>query len=146
MTSGKYEGIATDVLETTQYSFVLNSIWKVTPSGDSQQIVRITVDPEPLPEEVTISLLAASGGAASGAGITVISSIVNGNPPTGIYFILHQLQIIILLLMIDPFIPEKMESYLEGQGFALVNLNFIPSRDLPFIDVPLDWMESEQTN
>ena len=48
--------------------------------------------------------------------------------------------------MIDPFIPSNLKDYLESQGFSLVSFNFIPSGDLPLIDIPVDWMQSEQTN
>ena len=48
--------------------------------------------------------------------------------------------------MIDPFIPDTMKTYLEGQGFALITFNFIPSADIPGIDIPVDWMEADQPN
>ena len=148
--SGKFEGTAPNVNKVTKYSLIMHSEWVSEPTGSTDQIITLTVSPKPvevLPEEeVTISLAESSGGAALGAGISGINSIITGNPPTGLYFILHQLQLIILFLMIDPFIPETLKIYLEGQGFALVNFNFIPSGDIPGFDIPIDWLDSEQTN
>ena len=140
-TSGKYEGTAPLVKNETVYSFILNSTWTTYPAGSSEQVVKFTIIPIP-PTIATVSL----GGAAAGAGVSVINSVVSGNPPTGIYFILHQLQMIILFLMIDAFIPETLQTYLEGQGFALVNFNFIPSGDIPGFDLPITWMNGNQTN
>jgi len=150
-TSGKFEGTAPSVTEATNYSFILHSEWTTLPSGNTDQTVTLTVSPKPVEvvpekEDTKITIPNTGGGAAAGAGISTINSAITGTPPTGIYFILHQLQLIILFLMIDPFIPETLKVYLEGQGFALVNFNFIPSADIPGFDIPIDWLETEQTN
>ena len=145
--TAKFEGTAPEVEEETTYSFKFKSEWKTKPKGDSSQIITLKVKPKE--EESTsksISLAATSGGAAAGAGVSAVTSALTGNPPTGLYAILHQLQLIILFLMIDPFIPDTLKTYLEGQGFVLVNFNMIPSADIPGIDIPVDWLESEQTN
>ena len=153
--TGKYEGTAPRVEKSTNYSFVLHSEWTTNPAGTSEQIVKLTVGPAekeetpiniPNDKPVAKSEAGSAGAAAAGAAVSSINAIVSGNPPTGIYFILHQLQLIILFLMIDPFIPDTLKTYLEGQGFALVNFNMIPSADIPGIDIPVDWLESEQTN
>ena len=60
--------------------------------------------------------------------------------------VLHQIQMILLLLMIDSFIPETLKNYLSSNGFLMLNFNFIPVIDLPFIDIPVDWMDEEQVN
>jgi len=53
---------------------------------------------------------------------------------------------VILMLMIDPFIPQGLRDYMESQDFVMVNFNFIPAADIPLIDIPVDWMHSEQTS
>ena len=141
--TGKYEGTAPKVEKSTTYSFILHSEWTTHPAGTSEQVVKYTVEP---PEKEVTSLALSNAGAVAGATVSSINAIVSGNPPTGIYFILHQLQLIILFLMIDPFIPDTLKTYLENQGFVLVNFNMIPSADIPGIDIPIDWLESEQTN
>ncbi|CAI2369754.1 unnamed protein product [Moneuplotes crassus] len=155
MTSKKYEGTAPNVTSTTNYTLILKSTWTTKPAGSSQQIVTFTIAPKPVanatePEEepIVLSSAVAAVTAGSGGGIAaaVANSIANVSPPTAVYFILHQLQLIILFLMIDPYIPNSMKAYLEGQSLALVNFNFIPTTELPGIDIPVGWMHGEQAN
>ena len=63
-----------------------------------------------------------------------------------LYAILHFLQILILLLLIDPFIPGSIKTYLEGQAIFLMNFNFIPLVDIPFINFPTFWIDMPQPN
>ena len=50
------------------------------------------------------------------------------------------------MLMIDPFIPQPLRDYMESQDFVMISFNFIPVGDIPIIDIPVDWMHSEQTS
>jgi hypothetical protein len=89
---------------------------------------------------------AAQAGAAVGAGATVISTTISGNPPTGIWAIIHQLQYILLLLMIDDFTPDEIDAYIEAQSDSLLSFSFLPFDSFPGVNIPIDWMYFEQPN
>jgi len=50
---------------------------------------------------------------------------------------------IILILLIDPFIPDSVRVFMESQDILLFNFHFLPSGDIPLIDIPVDWMNPE---
>ena len=51
--------------------------------------------------------------------LSTISSTLSGSSLSKLYIILNLLQIIMILFLIDPFIPESVKRYLEGQSFSL---------------------------
>ena len=142
---GKFEGTAPTAKYTKTYSFILNSSWTSDPPGNSQQIIEITVSPTT--KGTTASMVATTTsqsavmiGGASAVGI----SFAIGSPPLGLYLILQLLQIIILLMMIDSFIPTSIRDYIESQSFALANFNFLPTANIPVVNIPVDWLDSKQ--
>lgn len=78
--------------------------------------------------------------------VCLLTSIFNTPSFSGFYLILQQLQMIILVLMIDPFIPDSLLKYLDGQDLVMVTFNFIPVSELPAIKTPVNWFDSEQSN
>jgi len=147
-TSGYFEGTAPYVRLATNYSFILSSSWQTNPAGNSDQVVTVTVTQQEYSGYDQISIEAATVSSqtvvALSATTTVGMAAVQGTSFTGFYLILHQLQMIMLFLTIDSFIPKSVESYLEGQSFALVTFNFISSKDIPFLSVFLKWLDSAQ--
>ena len=145
--TGVFEGTAPRVVKETVYSFILKSTWKMISPGESEQIVQITVNNNvPLSTAGAVAVATSTGTVALGGGMAAGSSLLSGSPPVGFYFILHQFQMIILMLMIDPFIPQSLRDYMKSQDFVMVNFNFIPVEDLPLIDILVDSMHSEQTS
>ena len=154
-TTGKYEGTAPEVSGTETFSFKIQASWTTNPAGSTEQIVTITVgqkpaDPSPV-EEVVDAVISTPAAAlltqlavGATAGLSIMKSIMSGNPPTGLYLIIHLLQIIILLLMIDDFVPEELKLYLESLDYALISFNFIPTVKFPVIKIPANWMEAPQ--
>ena len=145
--SSKYEGTAPSVNKTTVFTFKLKTTWTSTPAGSTEQIVKVQVDTKP--PRSTSEILASSvstGTLVIGGGVATILSIISGNPPTGLYLILNILQMIVLLLLIDSFIPFSLQEYLSNQDLIMINLNFIPSTNFPLINIPVKWMDAEQTN
>ena len=147
-TSGYFEGTAPYVRLATNYSFILSSSWQTNPAGNSDQVVTVTVTQQEYSGYDQISIEAATVSSQTvvtlSATTTVGMAAVQGTSFTGFYLILHQLQMIMLFLTIDSFIPKSVESYLEGQSFALVTFNFISSKDIPFLSVFLKWLDSAQ--
>ena len=147
-TIGNYEGTPPVIKnETAEYSFILEANWTTISAGSTQQEINLTVSYSTGPTSAStlasfsVQLAAAVGGIAS-IGIALAS----GSPPTAFYSILHLLQMIIIVLMIDPFIPDSITSFIENQGFSLLNFNFIPPSEIPIINVLVNWVDYQQTN
>ena len=47
-------------------------------------------------------------------------------------------------MMIDSFIPTSIRDYIESQSFALANFNFLPTANIPVVNIPVDWLDSKQ--
>lgn len=41
-------------------------------------------------------------------------------------------------------VPEKLTEYIEGQSFAMINFNILPTTELPGVKIPIDWFDYEQ--
>lgn len=143
---GKYTGVAPWVKAETIFSFILESTWTGQYADSESQVVNVVVNSGPQSLSLQNAIASSAAMVAAGAAVGVAISMISGNRPTCLYFVLHQLQMIILLMMIDPFIPAAIKDYLKSQGFVLVTFNFIPSGDIPGIDIPVEWMDEEQTN
>ena len=91
---------------------------------------------------VTSAQIAALAGIfMSGAGSTA-----SGGSLSKLFLVVNLLQIIMILFIIDPFIPESGKKYLESQSFTLCNFNFIPTVSFPVIRPSIKWIDSEQVN
>ena len=141
-----YEGRAPTVRDEIIYSFVLKSSWGLS-VVELKQVVKIIINNDvPITTAGMIASISSIASVAVCGLIAIGGSIFNNNPLSGFYLVLHQIQMVILMLMIDSFIPQGLREYIESQDFVMVNFNFIPVIDLPLIDIPLDWMHSEQTS
>ena len=144
--TGNYTGKSPFIIEDESYSFVLNTNWTSHPEGNSSQVVTVVVGKQTSDLAVVVTAGAVLAGSGAGVAASAAISIVSGSPPTALYSILNLLQMVILFLIIDPFIPESLRIILEGNSLALLNFNFIPVVDLPYVEIPIDWMDSEQRN
>lgn len=145
--TGEFTGTTPVVDAETNYTFYLNADWSTFPSGTTQQLITLTVAPEAddgvtdvQADLITSTQVASIGGIVIAAGIALLTM----SPPYGVWAIMHQLQMILLILMACSEIPEPILSYMQGQSFSLVNLSTIPSIELPGIEIPVDWMDFEQ--
>ena len=144
-TTGKLEGTAPTAKYRNTYSFILNSSWTSVPAGNSQQVIEITVSPNTKGTTASSIATVASQSTVMMVGAWAVgTSFTIGFPPSGLYLILQLLQIIILLMIIDPFIPTSIRDYIEGQSFALANFNFLPSPNIPVVNIPVTWLDSKQ--
>jgi len=74
--TSKYEGRAPKVINETIYSFVLKSVWKSTSSGESEQVVQITVNNDvPITTAGLVASSASTGAVASGGGVAAGASL-----------------------------------------------------------------------
>lgn len=44
------------------------------------------------------------------------------------------------MMIIDDHIPSDVTEFSEGTSFAMFNFDFIPAAEIPFIDIPVDWL------
>jgi len=108
----------------------------------------------PTPEVVLVQVqnqesqtaAASQAGAAAGIGASILSSAVSGSPPTGVWAIVHQLQFILLLLMVDDYTPDEIDAYIEAQSTAMFSFDFIPFVAMPGFSIPVEWMDFQQPN
>ena len=149
-TTGVIDGTAPDIKSSKIYSFYVNATsteW----TGVAQKLITLEVDVTPAITPIAIvssagAAAAAQAGAAAGMGASMVSSTISGSPPTGIWAIIHQLQYILLLLMVDDFIPEELQIYIEAQSSSMMNFNFLPFDSIPGVNIPVDWMDFQQPN
>ena len=128
--------------EDQTYSLNLISNWTEQPVGVTSQSITIEVKslPSPVTAAAKVAVGVAQGQTAAGGVLAGINSILNGSSPTSLWAIVDQLQMVILLLLIDDYTPEDINEYLGGVGFVMFNFNFIPVTDIPYVDIPTDWM------
>ena len=155
-TASKFEGTAPKLARNNSYSFILNSQWTTNTTvatnvaSSSSQLVKVEISPQTYTGYKEVVLEAATVSSQVLVGVSATTTIgisaVRGTSFAGFYLILHQLQMIILFLLIDPFIPESVMNYLEGQSFALVTFNFISSEDIPILKLFVKWIGTVQEN
>ncbi|CAI2379148.1 unnamed protein product [Moneuplotes crassus] len=80
---------------------------------------------------------AASTAAQAAAGVAMAlaaaSSVVSMSSPVGMFSMINQLQLYILLPMLPPYFPAKVGDFILGMDFAFVSLDFIPTDDIPLV-------------
>ena len=74
----------------------------------------------------------------------VFFSIVNMSSPVGIWSLVNQFQILMLLLLTGAFIPKSIRQYLSGFKFLSLKLDFIPLNKIPLISELYGSMKFEQ--
>jgi hypothetical protein len=78
---------------------------------------------------------------------TIATSALKASSPTAMWSLFNQLQMLILLLLVnDSYVPTDVSEYIKQQGFAMLNFNFIPTTEIPYLNFPTDWMDYEQNN
>ena len=79
-------------------------------------------------------------------GIAAAVSLMNMSSPIGVWSIINQFQMLMLLILTDAFIPETVRQYLSGMDFVSLNFDFIPFIKVPLISELYLWMKFEQNN
>lgn len=85
--------------------------------------------------------------AASGAGVllALVISIFNLSSPMAIWAMANQFQLYMLLLLTKTSIPSDVSGYITGNQFMTFSMNFIPLNKIPVIELPLEWMNFDQS-
>lgn len=163
-TLGKLTGTLPQVSVNTTFNFYIDatsSEW----TGVLQKLITINVivPPPPVPAPVPATVpktevtpeasteakaaaTSAQAGTAAVVGVSTVGSMFSGSNPTVIWTILNQLQMLVLILLVDNFLPTDIESYMQGVEFALVSFDFLPVMEVGFVNSTLEWMDFEQPN
>jgi hypothetical protein len=134
-TTGVVSGKAPTLENTVQFQFYYVTEWMGTPPGTLSQLVTLNVtipanktkseSPATAAQATALASASAQGTVAATAGFSFVGALLNGSAPVALWFVLQQLQMVILLLLIDPFTPDSINDYLEGVGFAMFDFGFI---------------------
>lgn len=79
--------------------------------------------------------------AAIGAVAALGSSIINMSSPNIIWAIANQMQSLVLLVVMNVYIPEGLVNLLVGSSFANFNLDFLPYYKIPMIRNGAEWVD-----
>ena len=78
--------------------------------------------------------------------VAILISIINKWSPIGMWFLVNQFQLLMLLLLTGTYMPKTVKQYLSSMNIVLFNLDFIPISRLPLISNLYDYMSFEQDN
>ena len=99
-----------------------------------------------MPEEIKRAQIATQVMIGITMSFATAVSIINMRSIIGIWSILHLFQMLMLLILTGAFIPKTVKQYLSGMHFVLLNFDFIPFIDVPFISDLYLWMKFDQSN
>ena len=120
----KISGTTPSVKEDTIYYMTVLSEFDENINGNITQYVAVQViadKKETAEEETEAATIITQITAATVTVFSIGSSLAAGKPSTGLWSFLEQQQIIILLCSIDSFIPLRIQKYLEGISFVMLN-------------------------
>jgi hypothetical protein len=66
-----------------------------------------------------------------------ITSIFKVNSKTLMWCLINQIQMLIILLLVNNFVPFDVTDVITQQAFTLMDFGFFPSQDLPYINFPI---------
>ena len=78
--------------------------------------------------------------------VAALTSIINGSSPVGMWAIINQFQMLLLLLLTGAYMPKAVRQYLSGMNVMFFNFNFIPFNKIPFIYDLYLWLEFEHND
>ena len=99
-----------------------------------------------MPEPIQNAQTATQSTMGTSMGVAAAISLMNMSSPIGIWTIVNQFRMFMLLLLTGAFIPETVRQYLSGMDFVSLNFDFIPFIEVPLISDLYLWMKFEQTN
>jgi hypothetical protein len=148
--NSKISGTAPLVSQTTNYTFYIKSTWTDSFLINVQksitiQVVNVEVTEVEIPATVAGAVAVASTQAALAVGtsFTLVSSSLSKSSPTAVWSLINQLQMITLLMLIDSSTPEDFTDYQEGVSFVNFNFDFLPSKNVPYVNWPSDALDVE---
>jgi hypothetical protein len=161
----KVSGTAPLVDQNTDYTFYVESKWTDTQTVTVLKAITIQVGNIEIVENdendednendenddataaatvaATVAATSAQATLSAVAGFTVVNSLISKGSPSAMWSLENQLQIITLLMQIDPFTPKDFIEYLKGISFVNGNFEFIPFRNVPYLNWPAVKLDTE---
>ena len=99
-----------------------------------------------MPEPIQNAQTATQSTMGTSMGVAAAISLMNMSSPIGVWSIVNQFQMLMLMILTGAFIPETVRQYLAGMDFVSFNFDFIPFIEVPLISDLYLWMKFEQTN
>ena len=102
-----------------------------------------------IPQSVESLSQASQAALAAGAGLTVVNSFFSLSSPLAMWMIASQLQLLLLLLLTDTFIPPGVAQVLTQNAFAMFSFDFnryLKIGTIPYIGWPEKKLDFEQAN
>ncbi|CAI2365377.1 unnamed protein product [Moneuplotes crassus] len=134
-------GIPPDSGSDKTYKYTVVASWTTAPSGTTTTEIIVDAKHKEVTTAGDIAEATAQTQVGIAVGISVLNAVLVGTPPTSLWSLLNQLQMLLLLMLIDEYTPSDINEFLEGTAFVMFNFNFIPTADIPFIDIPIDWLD-----
>ena len=121
--NSKISGTAPLLNDNMTYFMTVKSEFDEIVKGNITKIIAIETIGTQSKERISVQTATLITQLAVGtvAVLSIGSFIASGKPSSGLWSFLEQQQIIIMLLMIDSFIPAKIQKYVEGISFVFLN-------------------------
>lgn len=84
----------------------------------------------------------------AGAGTVAVTavSIMNLSSPQGLWLMVNQIQLCMLLLLTGAYIPKDVVDYLSGSSFSLFSMDFLPFHKQLLVKGLYSWVAQDQEN
>jgi hypothetical protein len=145
LSTGVLTGTAPEVNSSTSYSMYLDST-STEFTGASQKKLIIQVDPEEPSTFGKFIITVTTILTIIGISASILGSSFSRNSPIGLWVLIDQIQLLILVMVIDDHVPVEVEYYLSQNTFALFNFGFIPILKLPFLLNFSNWLDTEESD
>ena len=99
-----------------------------------------------MPEPIQNAQTTTQSTVGTSMGVAAAISLMNMSSPIGVWSIVNQFQMLMLMILTGAFIPETVRQYLAGMDFVSFNFDFIPFIEVPLISDLYLWMKFDQTN
>jgi hypothetical protein len=144
--ASKIRGTAPLVDQSTNYTFYIKSTWTENFLINVQKSITIQIENVENVEATTAGVVAVVSTQAVVVVVvvfTLISSLISNNSTSSIWTFVNQLQMITLLMLTDSFTPADFIDYIDGISFVNFNLDFVPLKDVPYLNWPTDELDVE---
>jgi hypothetical protein len=141
--TGVLTGTAPEVDSATSYSMYIDSTSSEF-TGASQKLLIIKVKHDNASTLGVAIVTATIILAVIGMIMSLGYSAITGLSPLGLWAIVDQIQLLILVMSIDNHIPKDVEYYLSQNNFAMFNFLFISAQEIPYLGYFPDWLDNKE--
>ena len=74
------------------------------------------------------------------------TSLISMSSPIGIFSMINQFQLLLLLLWTGAYISDEVSSFIKGMSFTMLNFSFLKLENISFLKQPLNYLSFPQDN